>query len=256
MFAAPAATAETRAAPVPWQPQERSVSINYNLSSPEKIEELRRLAGEMSERRQLLDKKIADLNRLRTTVEAVQATRKRLDWQLMKLKSDISYYTKEAKKLGEKILIAKAEFPIFRNQMTLRALQSWLWTYERDNIVIPAVEKFLAKNGVKFAVKHGLTPVVRLINEAGKLSFEKLTDIRGTNELLAVEREVVGLLNPTKSRILQAAEFNARITSDEAAAFADEVQEELGQHYEDLVVAAGVKLSPPYQGLFKRLMRE
>jgi hypothetical protein len=77
----------------------------------------------------------------------------------------------------------------------------------------------------------------------------------GIDEFMEVQRKVVGLLDPAKSRILQTAEFNGLISTAEGARFAREVYQQFGDDGVELANAAGqVSVDEPYQDLLSKLM--
>ncbi|MEQ1883349.1 MAG: hypothetical protein ABL878_20545, partial [Burkholderiales bacterium] len=157
------------------------------------------------------------------------------------------------KELGEE----RAAFLVARDQMTLRAVQNWIWRKVRDDTVIPKAKEFLVKNGFgPIAAKLRVDTLMEGIQEARNINWTDVTDIRGADEFVAVQQKILGLLNPTSSSILQSAQLNASISTKEAERFSIDLFKKLGDDGEDLIAAAGQANVPePYKGLVAKLLQ-
>lgn len=242
---------------VAWAPIDRALAIDQGLPVEAKITTLRFLAERMRATANTFDREFEVTMSVRSQWNTAIAQRSELESRIQALNNYLEGYALDAESDGKKLRQEQADFKVARDQMLLRAVQNWVWTKARDEIALPAAKDFLIANGLQpIAEKFRVGSLMQGIVAAREIDWSIVTRIRGANEFVAVQQKMLALLDPTKSRILQSAQFNALATTGEADAFAREVFEQLGDDGEDLIEAAGqTNLPPAYKGLAARLLR-
>lgn len=240
-----------------WYPVDRPLPINLTSPSSAKIEKLRNLAVQMQNTARAFDQVFAEFKVARTQASTAMSDRDTLQSRVEILKANIAGYAELATSAAQDLLQEKAEYQIARDQMMLRAIQTWVWTQAREEIVIPKAKEFLIQNGFgAVAAKLHVDGLVEGIQAVRALSWQDVSHIRGADEFIAVQQKILGLLDPTKSAILQSAQFNALANTKEADIFSHELFGRLGEDGEELITSAGhANLPGPYQGLAAKLLR-
>ncbi len=249
-------TAPFASEPDPWRPVERPLGIDLGLPTQQKVDLLRGLVPVMAQDVQVFDATLADFKAKRQYANSISSERSSLQNSLDTLNSLAAALPGEIAAAGSQTREAKEGYLSSRDQMALRAAQNLLWTYARDEIVTPAVKEFLVANGIdKLAAKIDVAPLAEIVEEARNIKWSSMWYYSGIDEFMAAQEKVVGLLDPAKSRILQAAEFNGLPSTAEGGRFAQEVFERLGDDGVEIANAAGqVSVDETYQDLLSKLM--
>jgi len=255
-FAKAGPTADFAVDPPRWHPVDRTLPIDLTAPTSAKLDSLHSLVPRMRDTAHVLDEVFAGLKLVRGQASGALAERDRLASEATALEASIAAFTNLETTATNDLRQEKANFVIARDQMTLRAVQNWIWTRARDEIVVPKAKEFLIQNGfAAVAAKIRVDALMEGIQAARKLGWTTVTDIHGADEFIAVQQKVLGLLDPTRSSILQSAQFNALASPKEADRFSKDLFGKLGQDGEELMAAAGqVNVPAPYKGLVAKLL--
>jgi hypothetical protein len=239
-----------------WRPRDRSLSIDLSAPRDVKISTLWQLSEVMRQNSALLDNLAAEKVAKLAELTPLRDRKNSLDMEFFVLRGQITTLQNDKTKAGQDISNAERDSLDARDKMVLSALQEWVWSSARDEVIIPEIRVFLTANGFdQVAEKLSAVTIWETIQEMRNVTWSDALGIRGLDEFKAVQEKTISLLNPTQSLILQSAEINAWATPSESEKFTRSVFERLGDDAVEYFKAAGqVNVDEQYQGLLQKLL--